>query len=201
MDKETHYRNWAIILLADIPADRDDNDPMLTERMQHIFDQYFADYQARYAGMTLTQRIFEGGEFTVPDSQNMKPDCIEEMRRKLTSFDINDISNNVNRIRLRRMLAFLDNMPKVKKGTLSHRMEAIIYEFKMRAGYVPQLTRKQRFEKWGKNREVAFDTINLVSTKYKKITNLQIESILPYLDDYPKAKELAEKQLGTSQKS
>jgi hypothetical protein len=115
MDEETLRRNSIIIhLLADIPANLDDNDPMLTEAMQRIFDKYFADHQARYAGMPIEQRVMGGGKFTVPDSRDMKQDCIEEMRKKLTSFDINDISNNVNRIRLRRMLAFLENMPNAK---------------------------------------------------------------------------------------
>ena len=93
-------------MLADIPDNISDNDPELNKRMQSVFDKYYLDYKARFAGKTLIERI-EGCSFTIPEIDIMLNDCIEEQNKKLNSFDLMTLSPN-KRIKVKRYLTFLE---------------------------------------------------------------------------------------------
>lgn len=113
MEIQEFYKNHAILMLADIPDNISDNDPELNKRMQSIFDKYYLDYKARFAGKGLIERI-EGCSFTVPEIDCMQNDCIEEQNSKLTSFDLMTLPPN-KRIKVKRYLAFLEAKREVKQ--------------------------------------------------------------------------------------
>jgi hypothetical protein len=117
MNKQEFYRNHAVLMLADIPDNISDHDPELNVRMQTVFDKYFIDYKARFAGKTLIERL-EGCSFIDPEIELMQSDCIEEQSNKLTSFDLMTLPPT-KRIKVKRYLTFLEAI-KAKKLKVSN---------------------------------------------------------------------------------
>lgn len=89
--------------------------------------------------------------------------------------------------------AYLNQFGKI--GT--HRQMAIIAYFKATTDAGAFETREDVRKAGGKNREIAHDTVNYwtKSNTAKEITKKEIESILPYLQDFPKALQLAKDKL------
>lgn len=78
---------------------------------------------------------------------------------------------------------------------LKHRHHGLIYAFKVEAGCIDSIPRKEQIALWGKNREKAIDKANSVSTKYIAATAPELEKIIPYLADCPGAQKAAENKL------
>jgi hypothetical protein len=88
---------------------------------------------------------------------------------------------------------------------LNGRHKAIILKFKVESGIIQSesLTRKELMKMGGKNLEIHYDCIKekdyTRNKKRKEITDKEIEFILPYLEEFPPAYDLAKKYLNKLQ--
>lgn len=186
MTTEERYKSEVICLIANIPVGVGDNDPILKERMQLTFDMYFNEYMAIVAGKTTIERI-EGCSFTVPDIACMKNDYIDEQVNKLTRIDLMSF-RPTHRIRIRRYLAFLNEMKNNVKPSLRDTIEKacnndiekvkIINTWLIENGYCHKDTLIYKDQKSGKNTLACF-LLGLQQRGYteKKLSNKEIQLI------------------------
>jgi hypothetical protein len=75
---------------------------------------------------------------------------------------------------------------------LTHRQEAIIRKYKIDAKVIPnEYYRTEIRKQFGKKREQAIDSVNEVSKTYTPITTKELQTIIPYLEEYPNAQKAA----------
>lgn len=76
---------------------------------------------------------------------------------------------------------------------LTHRQHAIIYRYKALANYIPNEFRRTVITaQYGKGREKAIDTIwNEKGANYRPVTGPELNSIIPFLAEFPNALKAA----------
>src|ERR1035437_3719165 len=89
--KEHLFKLHPKVLLASIPDNISDNNPLLNELMQAVYDKNFEAFRLQFTGTEIA---------------SLEPEYIREQKHKLTEFDLM-LHSTANRIKVVRYLQFL----------------------------------------------------------------------------------------------
>jgi hypothetical protein len=139
-------------------------------------------------GQSLLSKSFDN--ITGTDFQRVK---ILSEKGKLNTCELNIPESDKLNFRMhlaKKQLEYLKSM-ELQEG-LTHRQHAIILFFKVLGKHEKLPTRTELRNQFGKNREVAF--FNIYQDQ-RPLKSNEIESILPFLQDFPNALKLAQDKL------